>query len=217
MAELTPRQKDILAYIEKYRKEQGFPPTLRDICKRFEIRSTNGARYHLHRLSQMGYLEIEQGKSRGVRMVDKTPKRLPVQRTYQMPVLGQVPAGPLNLANPDLREDEITVDPTYFGSRAAEPDLFGLKVVGDSMIEEGILNGDIVVVRQQPHANNGDIVVARLNDDATVKRYRRQQNQVVLEAANPRFEPIVIPDFGGDEYGQDFSLLGVVVGLIRSM
>ncbi|HPP02637.1 MAG TPA: transcriptional repressor LexA [bacterium] len=216
MPELSPRQREILDYLEKYKEEQGYPPTLREICKKFAISSTNGARYHLQRLMKLGYLEIDPHKSRGVKQV-KDASRTSIKRSYRMPVLGTVPAGPLNLAAPDIREDELHVDPGFFGSRGSEPDLFGLRVRGDSMIGVGIQDGDIVVVRPQPNPNNGDIVVARVEEDATVKRFRRLENEIVLEPANPAVEPIHVPDQGGVESGQNVAILGVVVGLIRSM
>ncbi|MFB3787750.1 MAG: transcriptional repressor LexA [bacterium] len=216
MMDLSPRQRAILDYLEKYKEERGYPPTLREICKKFGISSTNGARYHLQRLMKLGYLEIDPHKSRGVKQV-KDGGRAPLKRPYRMPILGVVPAGPLDLASPDMREGELQVDPEYFGSRGPEPELFGVRVRGDSMIGEGILDGDIVVVRPQPHPNNGDIVVARVEDSATVKRFRRLSNEIWLEPANPAVEAIRVPDRGGLEYGQNVAILGVVVGLIRSM
>jgi repressor LexA len=220
MAKLTAKQKLILSYIENYHKEKGYPPTLREICKKFEIASTNGARYHLHRLKDLGYIEIDPHKSRGVKCVgmDVEPEtNVAHKRSYLLPVLGQVPAGPFDLASEDLREDVLTVDPEFFGTRSEEPDLFGLRVKGDSMLNEGIHDGDIVIVRPQAQANNGDIVVARVDEEATVKRFKRMPEEVVLEPANPRYEPIRIPNQGGVEQGQDLSLVGIVVGLIRSM
>lgn len=213
---LSPRQREILDYLEKYKEERGYPPTLREICKKFGISSTNGARYHLQRLMKLGYLEIDPHKSRGVKQV-KNGLHASLKRSYRMPILGVVPAGPLNLASPDMREEELNVDPEFFGSRGREPELFGVRVRGNSMIGEGILDGDIVVVRPQPHPHNGDIVVARVEDTATVKRFRRLADEIVLEPANPEVEAIRVPDQGGLEYGQNVAILGVVVGLIRSM
>ncbi|MBI1389634.1 MAG: transcriptional repressor LexA [bacterium] len=216
MPELSKRQREILDFIQENQQRSGYPPTLREICKRFAIASTNGARYHLHRLQKMGYLEVAPNTSRGMRLVGSRPPAK-ATRSFQLPILGRVPAGPFNLASPDLREDELTVDPEYFGARGAEPDLFGLRVNGDSMVEAGIHDGDIVVVRPQEDAHNGDIVVARLEEEATVKRFRRGLNEIVLEPANRAYKPIHIGDEGGLDYGQNFALLGVVVGLIRSM
>jgi len=216
MTDLSPRQREILDYLEMYKEERGYPPTLREICKKFAISSTNGARYHLQRLMKLGYLEIDPHKSRGVKQVKEVSPGAR-KRSYQMPILGMVPAGPLDLASPDMREEDLQVDPGFFGNRGLEPDLFGVRVRGDSMIDEGILDGDIVVVRPQPYPNNGDIVVARVEDTATVKRFKRVADAIVLEPANPEVETIRVPDRGGVEYGQNVAILGVVVGLIRSM
>jgi repressor LexA len=218
MAELSSKQQKILNYIKTYLKAQGYPPTLREICKEFSISSTNGARYHLHRLQKMGYLEIDPHRSRGVKCVEQEDENSsPKPKVFQMPVLGSVPAGPFDMASPDLREGELTINPAFFGSNVAEPEMFGLRVKGDSMINAGIHDGDIVVVKAQGDANNGDIVVARLEEEATVKRYRKESRQIVLEPENPAYASIPIRDEGGADQGQDVSLLGVVVGLIRSM
>ncbi|MGC9328206.1 MAG: transcriptional repressor LexA [Candidatus Hinthialibacter sp.] len=217
MAILSRKQQDILTFIQTYHSQCGYPPTLREICKKFSISSTNGARYHLHRLKQLGYLEIEPNKSRGVKCVGEGTPLQEKNRYFQMPILGSVPAGPFDLASPDSYDDQLTVDPSFFGSRTQEPDLFGLRVKGDSMIGEGIFDGDIVIVRAQQNAHDGDIVVARWEEDATVKRFRRSGGQIILEPANPAYQPILIDDQGGKEEGQDVALLGVVVGLIRSM
>jgi len=217
MSNLSPKQKSILSYIEQYHTDQGYPPTLREICRKFSISSTNGARYHLHRLKELGYLEIDPHKSRGVKRIGVNSPSSALKRSYPMPVLGRIPAGPFDLASPDMREDELTVDPEFFGSRSEQPELFGLRVKGDSMIEAGIHDGDIVVVRAQENARDGDIVVARMEEEATVKRFRRGSSQIVLEPANPAYKPIYIEDRGGQDLGQDVALLGVVVGLIRAM
>ena len=134
-----------------------------------------------------------------------------------MPILGQVPAGPLDLAAPELRDDEVGVDPEFFGSYGETPDLFGLKVKGDSMIQAGIFSGDIVVVKPQSTAREGQIVVARVEDEATVKRFKRANGDILLEPENPKYAPIRVPDRGGEEMGQNVSIVGVVVGLIRSL
>lgn len=216
MTELTSRQRDILKYIDTYQNENGYPPSLREICKRFKFSSTNGARYHLHRLQRMGHLQVNAQTSRGVKRTRPGSTPIPLGRVYAMPILGAIPAGPFNYASPDLREDELTIDPTYFGAHSDEPELFGLRVTGDSMIEAGIYDGDIVVVRPQSNADNGDIVVARWDDEATVKRFRRWGNEAVLQPANPAYEDIPLPSRWGED-GEDVAILGIVVGLIRSM
>lgn len=209
--DLSPKQQRILRYIDRFTDKNGFPPTLREICKRFRISSTNGARYHLHKLREKGYLEIRPYRSRGVTRRGETARS--VRGTYRMPVLGRVPAGATDYAAPDIREGDVIIDPQFFGRRG-DVDLFGLRVKGDSMIEAGIHNGDVVIVYPRANANNGDVVVARVDDEATVKRYRRKGNRVLLEPANPAYDPIVLT--GRDADRHDIALLGVVVGLIRA-
>jgi len=114
------------------------------------------------------------------------------------------------------REDEMAIDPSFFKSRVDDPRLFGLRVTGDSMVNAGILDRDVVVVRAQETANNGEIVVARLDDEATVKRFRRMGAKVMLYPENPAYEPIDVSSQGA-EFGQSFAILGLVVGLIRTM
>ena len=219
MKKITPKQKKILTFFDVYCRKHGYPPSLREICKRFSMSSTNGARYHLQRLKALGYVKIEPYRSRGVKRIGEpsvqTQSDSPFR--YNMPILGQVPAGPFDFAAPDIREDEVGVDPTFFGSYSDTPELFGLRVKGDSMTEAGIFDGDVVVVRPQEVAHDGQIVVARVEDEATVKRFRRQNGEMVLLPANPAYSPIHVPDRGGSENGQDVSIVGVVVGLIRSL
>lgn len=221
MRDLTKRQKDILEFFDAYSKEHGYPPTMREICKKFSIASTNGARYHLHRLKELGYIEIEPYRSRGIRRINDAAAAPRMANKsafpYLMPILGRVPAGPLALADPGAREDEVGVDPQFFGIHADDPELFGLRVRGDSMIEAGIHDGDVVVVKLQDTAMDGQIVVVREEDEATLKRFRREKNAVVLVPENPKYESIRIPDRGGPEYGQNVGVIGIVVGLIRSM
>ena len=210
--DISPKQRRILSYIDSFSNKHGFPPTLREICKRFGISSTNGARYHLHKLREKGYLEISRYRSRGVkRTIQLTP---PTEKLYNLPILGGVPAGATDYAAADIREGDVIIDPEFFGRRG-NVDLFGLRVKGDSMIEAGIHNGDVVIVRPQPSANEGEVVVARIDDEATVKRLRRDNKNILLEPANPNYDPIVLS--GEDGNGHDIALIGVVVGLIRAL
>jgi repressor LexA len=109
----------------------------------------------------------------------------------------------------------MTVDPAFFGTNTEEPNIFGLRVTGDSMIDAGIFDRDVVIVRPQETARNGEIIVARLNDEATVKRFRKEGKNISLLPENPSYEPIQISSQMDD--GQDFAILGLVVGLIRTM
>lgn len=210
--DISPKQRNILHYIDRFIEINGFPPTLREICQQFGISSTNGARYHLHKLREKGYLEISRYRSRGVTRRSERPRSR--RGTYRMPVLGRVPAGATDYAAPDIREGDVIIDPQFFGRRG-NVDLFGLRVKGDSMIEAGIHNGDVVVVLPQPTANNNDVVVARVDDEATVKRFRRKGKQIFLEPANPAYDPIVFSE--EDAERQNVAVLGVVVGLIRAL
>lgn len=213
-SEISQRQMRILDYITGYQKDNGYPPTLREVCKQFKIKSTNGARYHLHRLRDAGYLEVSRYTSRGVRLTS-TPKgggSSLSKREFPLPILGSVPAGRTDYAAPDLREGEVVIDPDFFGRRSGNG-LFGLRVKGDSMINAGIFDGDVVVVKSQESADDGEIVVARVDDEATVKRLRRESKRVILQPENPKYEPMVFDV----NKGIDFGILGVVVGLIRAI
>ena len=174
----------------------GFPPTVREVKEAFGFRSVQTAREHLEALVDEGRLAKEAGKARGYRLGgDSRPTRL-------IPLLGRVPAGPLNIATEDL-EGYLPIQ----GHRSGD-DLFGLRVRGESMTGAGILPGDIVVVRRQPAADSGDIVVALIGGEATVKRLRIRRNRVELHPENPAFEPI-IPD------PADLTLLGKVIEVRR--
>lgn len=220
MKKPSKRQQEILDFFDEYSRKNGYPPTLREIGKKFAINSTNGSRYHLQRLKEMGYIEIEPYRSRGIRRTNRDiPGSLLKKQSYSytMPILGQVPAGPLSLAAADMQEDTVGVDPGYFSSRHDSPNLFGLRVKGDSMIRAGIHDGDVVIVQPQEDAMDGQIVVARVEDEATVKRFQRSRDAIILHPENPAYEPIRVPNRGGDEFGQSVGILGIVVGLIRSM
>ncbi|MBP1727146.1 MAG: regulatory protein LexA [Deltaproteobacteria bacterium] len=174
----------------------GFPPTVREVKEAFGFRSVQTAREHLEALVTEGRLAKEAGKARGYRLGgDSRPTRL-------IPLLGRVPAGPLNIATEDL-EGYLPIQ----GHRSGD-DLFGLRVRGESMTGAGILPGDIVVVRRQPAADSGDIVVALIGGEATVKRLRIRRRRVELHPENPAFEPI-IPD------PADLTLLGKVIEVRR--
>jgi repressor LexA len=174
----------------------GFPPTVREVKEAFGFRSVQTAREHLEALVTEGRLAKEAGKARGYRLGgDSRPTRL-------VPLLGRVPAGPLNIATEDL-EGYLPIQ----GHRSGD-DLFGLRVRGESMTGAGILPGDIVVVRRQPAADSGDIVVALIGGEATVKRLRIRRNRVELHPENPAFEAI-IPD------PSDLTLLGKVIEVRR--
>ncbi len=176
----------------------GRPPTVREVQAALGFRAVQTARQHLERLVAEGRLEAERGKARGYRLPgeEKPP--------FLVPLLGRVPAGPMDAAVEDL-EGYLPVD-----AQGSPEDLFALRVKGRSMIGAGILPGDVVIVRRQPTARSGEIVVARIGDEATVKRLRLQGSRVELHPENPAFEPIV-------PQGEPFEILGKVIELRRKM
>jgi repressor LexA len=200
---LNDRAHEILGFIKRFARDNGYPPTIREIGEAFKIRSTNGVRYYLNRLEKSGHLKRSGKISRGIGPIDPLP--VPGRAaTYAIPVLGRVAAGP-----PTTAEElfEGVIEPTeMFGDPKG---MFALRVRGDSMIEAGILEGDHVLVRQQERANDGDIVVALIEDEATVKYYRQRRGGIELVPANSRYEPIPV------RAGSGFRILGVVRGVIR--
>ncbi|GAA5183792.1 transcriptional repressor LexA [Niveibacterium umoris] len=193
-SDLTPRQAEILDLIRRTVREEGRPPTRIEICEAFGFRSPNAAEEHLKALARKGAIAMEEGRARGIRLLEETG----------LPVVGRVAAGSPILAAENC-ERRIDIDPAMFSPSAD----YLLKVKGLSMRDAGILDGDLIAVHRTPDARNGQIVVARLGDDVTVKRLERRGNRVRLLAENPDFAPIE-PD------GENFHLEGVVVGLIRN-
>ena len=202
---LNDRARAILTFIQDFARRKGMPPTIREIGEAFDIASTNGVRYHLALLEKAGHIRRSDKISRGLELVGAMP---PVEDTegFGIPILGRVAAGAPILAE-EHHEGELKPN-EFFGNRDG---LFALRVRGDSMIEAGVLEGDYVVVRSQERAVAGEMVVAMIDDEATVKFYRPRGNRVELEPANAKYQPIVVsPDAG-------FRILGVVKGVIRTV
>lgn len=214
MQGLTKRQAQTLDYIRQSIEQRGYPPTLREIGEYMGIRSTNGVNDHLRALERKGYLRREDMKSRALRVVD-SPDGVPTKPAgsddgiMDIQVLGRVAAGLPLLAEENVI-DTVRVDRMLLrGGR----DVFGLRVTGDSMVEAGILNGDYIFVRKQPSADRGDIVVALIGDEATVKHYYPEKDYVRFQPANSQMAPILVraADF------KPTMLLGVVVGVFRRL
>lgn len=203
MEPLTKRQRQVLTYIERYIEDRGYPPTMREIGHQMGIRSTNGVNDHLKALSRKGYIVREDLKSRTLRPLVTSSK------VRDIPLVGRVAAGLPVLAVENL-EDTLRVDRSLVGDAEG---VFALRVTGESMILDGILDGDIVFVRQQENAKSGDIVVALVDDEATVKRFYPERDGVRLQPANDAMAPIVISPGSG----VDLRLLGVVVGVFRQV
>jgi repressor LexA len=200
--ELTDRQKEILAFINQSIASRGYPPTLREIGRQFGIRSTNGVNDHLRALEKKGYLQREDMKSRALRPIDA-----PNNQMVEIPVLGKVAAGQPLLAVRNY-EDTVKVDRFFIGQ---DREVFALRVKGESMIEAGIFDGDYVFVRKQLQANAGDIVVAMIEDEATVKRYYPDGDTIRFEPANATMRPILVRK----RDWKSVNLIGVVIGIYR--
>jgi repressor LexA len=220
MLKLTARQEQILNLIREAIENTGFPPTRAEIAAELGFRSANAAEEHLQALARKGAIEISPGTSRGIRLLDMSvgsgsgdrfrtsQMSLPHPALMQMslPLVGRVAAGSPILAQEHV-EATYSVDPTLF---SAKPD-FLLKVRGMSMRDAGILDGDLLAVKKIDSARNGQIIVARLGDDVTVKRYKKSGSVIELLPENPDFKPIrVEPD------REDFALEGLAVGLLRA-
>ncbi|HEY6724340.1 MAG TPA: transcriptional repressor LexA [Polyangiaceae bacterium] len=211
MQGLTKRQEQTLDFIRHSIEERGYPPTLREIGEHMGIRSTNGVNDHLRALERKGYLRREDMKSRALRLVeDEAPKTSPSDEDLvEIQIVGRVAAGLPLLAEENVI-DTVHIDRMLVkGGR----DVFGLRVTGDSMIEAGILSGDYVFVRKQSHADRGEIVVALIGDEATVKYYFPERDYVRFQPANAQMAPILVraTDF------KSTMLLGKVVGVYRSL
>jgi len=200
---LTQRQEDILGFIIESIRDNGYPPTIAEIGAGFGITSTNGVNDHLIALEKKGYIE-RSSKARGIHITTKAAAGLyQEQQAGMVPLLGHVAAG-----SPILAEENIE-DYTPVDKSMARADIFSLRVHGESMVEAGILDGDVIIVDQARRARRGDIIVAVLDGDATTKYYYPQSDTVELRPANASMEPIVAS-------ASDLEIQGVVVGLQRS-
>lgn len=197
MEKLTARQAEILSLIKRHIEETGFPPTRADIATEFGFRSPNASEEHLKALARKGAIEIIPGTSRGIRLCGD----------QGIPIVGRVAAGDPILAEENI-EDYCDIPSSFFNPCAD----YLLQVRGMSMKDVGIMDGDLLAVHRTPHAENGQIVVARIGDDVTVKRLKKTRSkfQLLLLPENEEFEPIEV-----DLREQDFCIEGISVGVIR--
>ncbi len=207
MPKLTARQQQILDLIRQAIATTGFPPTRAEIAFQLGFRSPNAAEAHLKALAKKGVIELTAGTSRGIRIVqpDPDPEHY-FQDLLSLPLIGRVAAGHPILAAPNI-DKSLSIDTSVFEQI---PDYL-LQVRGLSMKDAGILEGDLLAVKRSKQARDGQIVVARLGDEVTVKRFERLPNGVRLHPANPDFQPIDVP-----ATAEDFELEGIAVGLIRN-
>jgi repressor LexA len=193
---LTPRQREIYDFIKDKIESRGYGPTVREIGDGFHIQSPNGVMCHLNALVKKGLI-LRKGKSaRAIQLVDHRPP------SAELPLVGSVAAGPPIEAV--AHEDRLNFSDLFCG-----PDHFALKVRGQSMIEDHIDDGDFVVIRKQATAENGDRVVAMIDNEVTLKRYHRDKGQVRLEPANGKMQPIVV------DPNSESCILGILVGVLR--
>lgn len=205
MAELSGSQQALLDFLRSYIEQHAYPPSYREMAAALGFRSTNGVAYQLRCLEEKGFL-VRDGHGAPARAIRLTQKATPQAETVQVPVLGQVAAGVPALA--DAMPDEmLQLDRALFPGG----ELFALRVRGDSMVEAGIYEDDLVFVQRRATARDGEVVVAMVDGEATVKTFRRHRGMVVLEPANARLQPIHIAST------DHLELAGVVVGLYRQM
>lgn len=209
--QLTHRQQQALDFITSCLDANGYPPTLREIGAYMGIRSTNGVNDHLKALERKGYLVREELKSRALRPTDLPESAARVREAEEIPILGRVAAGQPILAEENVSE-RVAVDPFFL--RGTRPtDVIGLVVHGDSMIEDGIFDGDYVFVRRQAQAERGEIVVAMIEGEVTCKRYFPEGDRIRLQPGNATMRPIYV--HRGDH--RAFELVGKVIGVYRNL
>ena len=233
MQKLTPRQSQVFNFIKKHMRKEGYPPTLREIGQALGIRSTNGVNDHLKALERKGFIQREGNRSRSIHLLQKSPRSnaqnlnenaavdlpsqsaeilpalLPLGNSVQIPLLGRVAAGEPILAI-EQAEDSVTMDSFFVGDANR---VYALRVVGESMIDDGILNGDFIFVRKQSHAERGAIVVAMIDGEATVKRYFPEKDHVRFQPANSGMQPIIVLKSAFRET----QILGTVVSVMRKI
>lgn len=199
---ISAKQQEILEYIKETILKKGYPPAVREICEAVSLKSTSSVHSHLETLEENGYIRRDPTKPRAIEILDDH-FNLTRRDVANIPLIGSVAAGQPILAQENI-ENYFPVPVDLIPNQEA----FILKVKGESMINAGILDGDHIIVAQQETADNGDIVVALLDDSATVKRFYRENSQIRLQPENDTMEPI---------YATDVQILGKVVGLLRFM
>ena len=205
--DLTARQREIFEFIKNMIRSKGRPPSIREIGESFKIRSTNGVRAVLEALERKGYIKRDRYTSRGIELLKEAFDQTISDRFREVPWVGRVAAGTPIWAEQNI-EGSFLLDRDFVPGE----EVFSLKVRGDSMIDAGIFDGDYVLVKRQDMANSGDVVVAQIGDEATVKRFFPERQRIRLEPANPEYGPIVV-----ERNTPGFAIAGKVIGLLRKM
>jgi len=203
-AKLTKKQHNFLSFLTKYIRENGYPPTIREMVYHLKLASTNSVKKYLDILERKGYIKRIPNSPRAIEVCTETPE----SHAKLIPVVGRVRAG-----TPHLAVEDITGHLAIDASMACWDETFFLRVEGDSMIDAHIQDGDFVLVKSQQTAENGDIVVAIINDEATVKKFFRKDNSIYLEPANSTMKPIIIRK----EQASDMVIAGKVVTVLRQI
>lgn len=201
MSDLSAKQKQILEYMKAEVREKGYPPSVREICDAVGLKSTSTVHGHLSRLEKKGLIRRDPTKPRAIEILDDSFYDTPQRELVHVPIVGNIAAGTPILAEENI-EDTFPIPVDYIHNDT----VFMLRVKGKSMIEAGIFDRDLILVRQQNDANNGDIVVALIEDFATVKTFYREKDFIRLQPENPAMSPIIV---------KDVLILGKVIGLFR--
>lgn len=200
---LSQRQSEILDFIKKEIRRKGYPPSVREIGSAVKLMSSSTVHGHLQTLEEKGYIRRDPTKPRAIEILNSSKDPGIGNKIIHVPIVGRVTAGQPILAVENI-EDTFPLPAELIRDET----VFMLKVWGESMIEAGILDGDQILVRQQSSANNGDIVVAMIDDEATVKRFFKEKNRIRLQPENSAMEPI---------YSPDIKILGKVIGVFRML
>ena len=197
---LNDKEKKVLEYIKKQIKDTGYPPSVREICAALGFKSTSSAHQYIWRLAEKGYIDKGDLKTRAIRVVG-------TESTISVPIVGKVAAGEPILATENI-EDYMSIGESFFTKDALQNDNFILKVQGESMIEAGINDGDYIIVTKQSTARNGQIVVAMIEGEATVKTFYKEDGYIRLQPENSTMDPRIV---------KDCQILGKVIGLFRKI
>ncbi len=199
-ATLNVQEQRVLDYIKKQIKETGYPPSVREICAALGFKSTSSAHQYIWRLAEKGYIDKGDLKTRAIKVVGN-------ESTISVPIVGKVAAGEPILATQNI-EDYMSIGESFFSKDSLQNDNFILRVQGESMINAGINNGDYIIVSKQDTARNGQIVVAMIDGDATVKTFYKEKDHIRLQPENDTMEPIIV---------KDVQIIGKVIGLFRKI
>ena len=199
---LKAKEQAVLDYIIEAVKDTGYPPSVREVCKAVGFKSTCSAHQYINRLAEKGYLEKSNLKTRALKIVEE-----PKEETVSVPIVGKVAAGEPIIATENI-EDYFSIGESFFSKNSLQNDNFILKVQGESMINAGINNGDFIVVSKQSTAKNGEIIVAMIDGEATVKTFYKEKNYIRLQPENDTMDPII---------SDKVEIVGKVIGLFRKI